>query len=115
MSLRTARSLTLASLVAVGIGCNAENPDGTPTKLGTVEKKIEAGAEKVGHEIKDGAIKAADATGKAMENAGQKLETDGKAAVEKNLGTKAGEVVEGAGKVLEKGGDKLQDAAKKKN
>ena len=41
MSLRTARSLTLASLVAVGIGCNAENPDGTPTKLGTVEKKIE--------------------------------------------------------------------------
>ena len=113
MSIRTARTIAASSLLAAGLvawsGCNAENPDGTPTTVG----KIEAGAEKAGEKIKEGAIKATDATGKAIEDTGKKLETDGKESVEKHVGEKAGAVVEGAGKGMEKAGAKIQEAVKK--
>ncbi len=122
----TARSLAAASLFSLGLvawpGCNAENPDGTPTTVGKmenkaveIEHKIEDGAKKAGKVIKEDAAKAVDATGKAIENAGEKLETSGKKAVEDHLGAKAGEIAEGAGKALDKGGEKLQDSVKKKD
>ena len=136
MRIRTVRALATASLLASGLvawpGCNAENPDGTKTPLGKMEEKAEivgekikegagkAGhvikedAEKAGKAIKEGAVKAVDATGKAIENAGEKLEGDGKAATEKHLGEKAGAVVEGAGKALDKTGQKIQESVKPK-
>ena len=123
---KTARTIAATSLIGVGLmawsGCSAENPDGTKTNLGKMEekagetvKKIEAGAEKVGEKIEAGAVKAADATGKVIEKAGEKLETSGKDAVEKHVGEKAGEIVGKAGEALDKAGEKVQDAVKKKD
>jgi hypothetical protein len=126
MHIRTVRSLATASLLAAGLvawpGCNSENADGTKTKLGEfedkagkIEKKIEGEAKKDLKALGEKAKEGVDATGKAMEHAGEKLETSGKEAVEKHLGEKAGAVVEGAGKALDKGGEKLEESVKPKN
>ena len=126
MRIKTDRMIVAASLLGLGLvawsGCNAENPDGTKTNLGKAEdkvieagKKIEAGAEKVGTEIKEGARSATDATGRAIENAGEKLETSGKEATEKHVGEKAGSVVGKAGEALDKAGEKIQESVKKKD
>ena len=136
MRIRTLRSLATASLLTAGLaafpGCNAENPDGTPTKVGEMEnkakegmknagdeikkdakivgEKIKEGAEVVGEKVKEGV----DATGRAIEHTGEKLEKEGKEATEKHLGEKAGAVVEGTGKVLDKAGEKIQESVKPK-
>jgi len=126
MRIRTVRTLATASFLAAGLiafpGCNTENPDGTKTNLGKaedkakdIEKKVEAEVKKdaaiVGEKLKEGV----DATGKAIEKTGEKLETDGKAAVEKHVGEKAGAVVEKAGEALDKSGEKIQESVKPKN
>jgi hypothetical protein len=126
MRIRTIRSLATATLLTAGLaafpGCNAENPDGTKTNLGkaedaakNLEHKVVEGAKEAGKEIKEGTIKAVDATGKAIEHTGEKLEAEGKESAEKHLGKTAGSVVEGTGKALDKTGEKIQDAVKPKD
>ncbi len=135
MRIRTVRSLATASFLASGLivwaGCG-ENPDGSLTPVGKMEKKAEDGLEKagetikkdakiVGEKIKEGAEvvgekvkEGVDASGKAIEKAGENLETKGKEAAEKHVGEKAGAVVEGTGKALDKAGEKIQESVKPK-
>jgi hypothetical protein len=56
MPIRTVRSLATASLLAAGLvawpGCNAENPDGTPTTAGKIEKEASELEKKAAADLK---------------------------------------------------------------
>ena len=124
MKIRLVRSIAAASLLSAGLvglsGCNAENPDGTKTtvgkiedKAGEIEKKVEDAGAKAGEKVKEGAVKAVDATGKVIKEGGEKLEGEGAAAVKEHIGEKAGAAAESTGKVIKETGEKIQGSVKK--